>query len=108
LALDAFLQSVNNMGMKRHLLVAKVDTMERALRLGNAYFQANSGCRPRATVQQVEAHDRVSPSSAVAAVHVVTAAAKEPTSLTMSLVQKLLTKISISGKSRQLSGLLGC
>jgi len=38
LALDAFLQSINNMGLKKHLLVAEVETMERALRLGNAYF----------------------------------------------------------------------
>jgi len=38
LALDAFLKSINNLGLKQHLLVAEVETMERALRLGNAYF----------------------------------------------------------------------
>jgi len=42
LALGAFLQSINNLGLKQHLLVAEVETMERSLRLGNAYFQADS------------------------------------------------------------------
>jgi len=28
LALDAFLQSINNLGLKQHLLVAEVETME--------------------------------------------------------------------------------
>jgi len=44
LALDAFLQSINNLGLKQHLLVAEVETLERALRLGNAYFHADSAC----------------------------------------------------------------
>jgi len=38
MTLDAFLQSINNLGLKQHLLVAEVETMERALRLENAYF----------------------------------------------------------------------
>jgi len=92
LALDAFLQSVNNMGLKRHLLVAKVETMERAFRLGNAYFQADSTCRPGVAVRQFEADD-VSLSSAASAVHVAAAAADESTGLTTSLAQKLLPKI---------------
>jgi len=33
LALDAFHQSINDLGLKQHLLVAKFETMERALRL---------------------------------------------------------------------------
>jgi len=81
------------MVLKRHLLVAEVETMERALQLGNAYFQANSTYRPGAVVQQVEANDGVSPSSAMAAVHMATAAADKPTSLTTSLVQELLAEI---------------
>jgi len=44
LVLDDFLQSINNLGLKQHLLVAEVETIGRALRLGNAYFQANSTC----------------------------------------------------------------
>jgi len=36
--LEAFLQPVNSLGLKRHLPVAKVDTMERALQFGNAYI----------------------------------------------------------------------
>jgi len=55
LALDAFLQSINNLRLKQHLLVAKIETMERALRLGNAYFEVDSTCRPGTTVQQVGA-----------------------------------------------------
>jgi len=75
------------MGLKRHLLVAEVETMERALRLRNAYFQANSMCRPGTTVQKVEADDNnVSPLSAMVAVHVATAAANEPTGFTTDLV----------------------
>jgi len=35
-ALDTLLQSINNMGLKRHWLVAKVETMERAFWLANA------------------------------------------------------------------------
>jgi len=93
LALDAFLQSINNMTLKQHLLVAKFETMDRALRLGNAYFQANNTCRPQATVQQVEADNDVSPSSAKSAVHVAMAVADEPTSLTTSLVRELLAEI---------------
>jgi len=77
LALDAFLQSINNLGLKQHLLVAEVETMERALRLGNADFQADSTCRPGTAVQQVGADD-VSTSPAKTAVHVATAAADEP------------------------------
>jgi len=92
-ALDAFLQSVNNMGLKTHLLVVEVDTMKRALRLGNAYFQAVGACQPGVTAQQVEANGRVSLLSVAAAVHVATAAANKPTDLTMSLVRELLDKI---------------
>jgi len=76
LALDAFLQSINNLDLKQHLLVAKVETMERALRLGDAYFQGDSTCRSGATVQQVAANGNVP------AVHVATAAADKPTRLT--------------------------
>lgn len=72
LALKAFLQSVNNIGLKRHLLVAEVDMMERALRLGNAYFQAGSACRLGVNAQQVKADDGSPPSLAAAAVHVAT------------------------------------
>jgi len=93
LALDAFLQSINNLGLKQHLLVAEVETMERALRLGNAYFQADSTCRPGTTIQQVGADDDVSTSPAKTAVHVATAAAEEPTNLTTSLVRELLAEI---------------
>ena len=93
LALDAFLQSINNLGLKQHLLVAEVETMERALRLGNAYFQADSTCRPGATVQQVGADDDVSTSPAKIAVHVAKATADEPTDLTTSLVRELLAEI---------------
>jgi len=93
LALDAFLQSNNNLGLKQHLLVAEVETMERALRLGNAYFQADSVCRPGMTIQQVGADDDVSTSPMKAAVHVAMAAAGEPTSLTTSLVRELLAEI---------------
>jgi len=92
LALDAFPQSINNLSLKQHLLVAEVETMERALRLGNTYFQADSTCRPGATVQQVEADD-VSTSSTKSAVHVATTAADKPTSLTTSLVRELLAEI---------------
>jgi len=46
-------------GLKQHLLVAEVETMERALRLGNAYFQADSACWPGTTIQQVGADDDV-------------------------------------------------
>jgi len=81
------------MGFKRHLLVDEVDTMERALQLGNAYFQADGACWPGVTAQQVEADNEVSPSSAAAAVHVATAAADESTSLTMSMVLELLAEI---------------
>jgi len=93
LALDAFLQSINNLELKQHLLVAKVETMERALRLGNAYFQADSTCWPGTTKQQVRADDDVSMSPAKTAVHVGTAAAEEPISLTTSLVRELLAEI---------------
>jgi len=93
LALDAFLQSNNNMSLKQHLLVAEVETMERALRHENTYFQADNICRPGATVQQVEADDDVSPSLAKSAVHFAAAATNEPTSLTSSLVCELLAKI---------------
>jgi len=93
MALDAFLQSVNNLGLKQHLLMAKVETMERALRLGNTYFQADSAYWPGTTIQQVGADDDVSTSPVTTAVHVATAAADEPTSLTTSLVQELLGKI---------------
>jgi len=93
LALDAFLQLINNLSLKQHLLVAEVEMMERALRLGNTYFQADSTCRPRATVQQVEVDDDVSTSSTKSAVHVAVAAADELTSLTTSLVRELLAKI---------------
>jgi len=93
LALYAFLQSINHLGMKQHLLVAEVETMERALRLGNAYFQADSTCRPGTTVQEVKADDDVSTSSVRSAVHVATAAADEPISLTTSLVRELLAEI---------------
>jgi len=93
LTLDAFLQSINNLGLEQHLLVAKVETMERALRLGNAYFQADSACRPGATIQQVGADDDVLMSPATTAVHVTMAAADEPTSLTTSLVRELLAEI---------------
>jgi len=90
LALDAFLQSINNLGLKQHLLVAEVETMERALRLGNAYFQADSASRPGATVQQVGADD-VSTSPAKTAVQVAAAAADE-SSLTTSLIRELLAE----------------
>jgi len=59
LALEAFLQSVNN-----------IDTMRMALWLGNAYFQANSTCRPGVNSQQAEANDALPPSSAATTVHV--------------------------------------
>lgn len=88
LALKAFFQPVNNIGLKRHLLVAKVDTMK----LGNAYFQADSAYRPGVNSQQVEADNELPSSSAAAAVHVTTAVAEE-TSLTTSLVKELLAKI---------------
>jgi len=82
------------MGLKRHLLVAEVETMERALQLGNPYFQADSTCWPGTAVQQVKADDdNVSPSSVKAAVHVAIVAAGEPTVFTTSLVQELLAKI---------------
>jgi len=93
LALDAFLQSINNHKLKQHLLVAEVKTMERALRLGNAYFQADSTCRPGTTIQQVGADNAESMLPAETAVHAATAAVKEPTSLTTSLVRELLAKI---------------
>ena len=93
LALDAFLQSINNLGLKQHLLVAEVETMERALRLGNAYFQADSTCRPGMTIQQVGADDDVLTSPAKTAVHVATAAAEKPNNLTTSLVRELLAEI---------------
>jgi len=93
LALDASLQSINNLRLKQHLLVAEVETMKRALRLGNAYFQADSTCRPGTTIQQVGADDDMSTSPAKTAVHVATAAAEEPISLTTSLVRELLAKI---------------
>jgi len=93
LALDTFLQSINNLGLKQHLLVAEVETMEKALRLGNAYFQADSTCRPGMTIQQVGSDDDVSTSPAKTAVHVATAAAKEPINLTTSLVPELLAMI---------------
>jgi len=94
LALEAFLQSVNNIGLKRHLLVAEVATMERALRLGNVYFQADSVCRPRVNAQQVEADDGPPPSKAAAAVHVATAAsAADEVNLTTSLVRELVAEI---------------
>jgi len=67
--------------------------MERALRLGNAYFQADSAYRPGTTIQQVGSDDDVSMSPAKTAVHVTTAAADEPTSLTTSLVRELLAEI---------------
>jgi len=67
--------------------------MEGALRLGNAYFQANSLCWPGMTIQQVGADDDVSMSPANTAVHVATAAAEEPISLTTSLVRELLAEI---------------
>jgi len=51
LALDAFLQSINNLGLKQHLLVAEVERMEKVLRLGNAYFQADSTCPPSKVVR---------------------------------------------------------
>jgi len=41
LAHESFFQSVN-IGLKKHWRVAKVDTMKKALRLGNAYFRAHS------------------------------------------------------------------
>jgi len=93
LALDAFLQSINNLGLKQHLLVAEVETMERALRLGNAYFQADSTCRPETTVQQVRADHDVLTSPAMTAVHVATAAADKPNSLTTSFVCELLAEL---------------
>jgi len=95
LTLDAFLQSINNLGLKQHLLVAEVVTMERALRLGNAYFQVDSTCRPGTTMQQVGADGNVSTSTSPAktAAHVTTAAADEPTSLTTSLVCELLAEL---------------
>jgi len=93
LALDAFLQSINNLGLKQHLLVAEVETMERALRPWNAYFQADSTCRPGTTIQQVGADDDVSTSPEKTAVHVAMAAAKEPINLTTNLVQELLAEI---------------
>jgi len=93
LALDAFFQLINNLGLKQHLLVAEVETMERSLRLGSAYFQAGSTCRPGTTAQQVGADDKVSTSPAKIAVHVAKATADEPTDLTMSLVRELLAEI---------------
>jgi len=75
LALDAFLQSNNNLGLKQHLLVAEAETMGRGLRLGNAYCQADSTCWFGATVQQVEGDDDVSMLSAKSAVYVAAAAA---------------------------------
>lgn len=73
--------------------LTEVETMERALRRGNADLQADNTCRPGITVQHVEAGDRVSPSSAAAGVHVATAAASESTGLTMGLLRELLAKI---------------
>jgi len=93
LALDAFFQSINNLVLKQHLLVAGVETKERDLRLGSDYFQADSTCRPGTTVQQVEADDDVSTPLAKTTVHVATAAADEPTTLTTSFVRELPAKI---------------
>jgi len=93
LALDAFLQSINNLGLKQYLLVAEVETMERALKPRNAYFQADSTCQPDKTIQQVGADDDMSTSPAKTAVHVATAAAEEPLNLTSSLVRELLAEI---------------
>jgi len=73
--------------------MAEVETMEKALRLGNAYFQADSMCRPGTTIQQVGADDDVSTSPAKTAVYVATAAAEEPINLTTSLVRELLAEI---------------
>jgi len=84
LALNAFLQSINNLGLKQHLLVAAVETMERALRFGNAYYQADSACQPGTTIQHVGADNNMSTSPAKTAVHVATAAADELTSFTTS------------------------
>jgi len=67
--------------------------MERALRLGNAYFQTDSTCRPGTTIQQVGADNDVSTSPAKIAVHVTTADAEEPINLTTSLVWELLAEI---------------
>jgi len=67
--------------------------MERALRLGNAYFQVDSIYRPGETAQQVEADGDVSTLLAKSTVHVATAAVDEPNSLTTSLVCELLTGI---------------
>jgi len=67
--------------------------MERALRLGNAYFQADSTCRPGTTIQQVGADNDVSTLPVKTAVHVAMVAAKEPINLTTSLVRELLAKI---------------
>jgi len=108
LALDTFLQSINNLGLKQHLLVAEVKTMEKPLRLENAYFQADNTCRPGEIVQQVKADDDMSPSLAKSAVHIAVAAADKPTDLTASLViASCWLKSGICNNSRQLSNPLG-
>jgi len=108
LALDAFLQAINNMSLKRHLLVAEVETMERALRLGNAYFQADSTCWPGMAVQQVEADDdNVLPSLAT---RLHTWPQRQPTSRPASAqawFKSCWPKSGISADSRQLSAPLG-
>jgi len=39
LTLEALLQSVNNIGLKKHLLVAKINIMEKAIGLGKLIFK---------------------------------------------------------------------
>jgi len=92
--LDAFPQSVNNICLKRHLLVAKVDMMERAYQLKNAYFQVNSPSGPRVNMKQMETDNGLPLSEAAAAVYLATAAsAANEANLTTNLFRKLLAKI---------------
>lgn len=92
LALEAFLQLVNNIGFKKQLLVAKVDTIEWAL--GDAFFQANSAYQPGVKVRQVKADDGLPLSKLASVVYLLkSASAADKADSTRSLVRQLLAKI---------------
>jgi len=82
LALDAFLQSINNLGWKQHLLVAEVDTME-CLEMPISKPTVRAGLGRQCSKSE----------PTMAAVHVAMTAADESTSLTTSLVRELLAEI---------------
>jgi len=76
-------------------MVAEVSSKEKAFRLGNADFQADSASRPSVNAQQVEAKDRPQPSKAAAAVYVAAATsalAAAEANLTASLIKELLAE----------------